>query len=209
MASPASEEHIPLGLHGDGARLWTVSKYEKFVGISMNLPLFRPSAARYSRFMVFVIDNSKIYKNRTMNEVWKRLAWSFNSCFEGINPTIGWNSQPLTGSDLARAGMPLTAQGYKFTITEFRGDWEWHRDTWRPSASWISKAICFKCSSRAEGDPSLLYTNVGGSAADACQWIREEFSLTSFISRRLKENNLCDSDYIIHVPARAKAPFSP
>ena len=194
LASPASEEHIPLGIHGDGARLWTVSKYEKFVGVSLNLPLFRPSSTRYARFMVFVIDSAKFFKNRTMNEVWKRLTWSLNSCFEGINPTIGWDSQPLRGSDLERAGKPLTHQNLKFSLTEYRGDWEWHRDTWRPLASWISTDICFKCPCRAKGDPGYVYTNVGGTAADNCQWINEEFSLTSFINRRLKSNNLCNSE---------------
>ena len=44
---PASPQHVPLGLHGDGARLWTVYRVEKMVGVYMNIIHFRPLSVRH------------------------------------------------------------------------------------------------------------------------------------------------------------------
>ena len=99
MSSPASNEHIPLGLHGDNARLWTVHQIEKQMSVSLNLPLFRPRATRFSRFVVFTIANNKLWKNRTLNTVWRRLVWSINACFDGLHPSVGVGGGALRPSD--------------------------------------------------------------------------------------------------------------
>lgn len=90
VLSPASDDHIPIGLWGDSARLWTVYRIEKQMSITINLPLFRPRSTRHSRFVVFTIPAEKLFKNRTLNGVWRRLTWSINSCFTGLNPFRGW-----------------------------------------------------------------------------------------------------------------------
>ena len=110
VSSPATREHIPLGVHGDSARLWTVYQVEKQMSISLNLPLFRPRSTRFSRFVVFTCPSNKLYKNRTLNAVWRRLVWSINACFDGLNPTVGVGGVALTGPDALRAGTPMTAQ---------------------------------------------------------------------------------------------------
>lgn len=74
---PSPGDHIPLGLHGDSARLWTQCTFEKYTAISFNILHFRPKSVRYSRFVVFSIPTAKLFKNRTLNSVWRRLAWSF------------------------------------------------------------------------------------------------------------------------------------
>ena len=51
IQSPASSEHIPLGIHGDSARLWTVYKFEKVLGLFINLVHFRPRSVRHSRWL--------------------------------------------------------------------------------------------------------------------------------------------------------------
>ncbi|CAK8999463.1 Uncharacterized protein SCF082_LOCUS6057 [Durusdinium trenchii] len=156
--SSASRTHIPLGLHGDGARLWTQYKVEKIVAIFLNMPLFRPKSARHSRFLLFTIGRHKLIKNRTINVVWRRLVWSLNACFTGL-----------------------------FALTELRGDWEWHRDTWRFTASWQSHEVCFRCPAVTRGDESLVYYNNGPTSG----WVNRDFTLDQFIARRLKENQLC------------------
>ena len=184
---PASSCHVPIGLHGDSARLWTQYQFEKVTGVFLNIVPFRPRSVRHSRFLVFSCPTAMLLKNRTLNSVWRRLAWSFEACYHGVNPEVGVGGVPLTGNDLSRAGSPLTRSGQAFALAELRGDWEWHRDTWRPTASWQSNVICFKCPAVARGDTPYLYYNYG----EQCRWLQEEFGLEQFIARRLKENNLC------------------
>lgn len=172
LAHPASDQHIPIGIHGDGARLWTVQQMEKHFAISLNLVLFRPRSTRYSRWVLFSIPTEKILKNRTLNRVWRKIAWSINLCFSGLGPE----------------GRPLTKQHLRFALTEIRGDQEFHRDCWRPTSSWLSKTmVCFKCPAAARGPAPYLYWNNGSD----CAWDREEFSLETFVTQRLKEKQLC------------------
>lgn len=191
--SPASAQHMPVGLHGDGARLLTHVRFEKHIGVWMNLPLWRPRSIRYSRWLLFSIPRDKIFRNRTLNAVWRRLKWSFDACFQGLNPTVDQLGRALTGKDLQRAGSPITSQGLIFTVTEYRGDWEWHRDTFRPSASWTAVSICFKCPAKVRAQPhSLLAYNWGSCLEDNCGWIRQEYDRDEFLVLRLKNRNLCN-----------------
>lgn len=189
VSSPASRDHVPLGLHGDGARLWTVYQVEKQMSISINLPLFRPRATRYSRFVVFTCPAGKLFKNRTLNAVFRRLAWSINACFDGFYPTQGVGGKPLKGSDANMAGRAITKNGLRFALTEVRGDWEFHRDCWRPTSSWLSttKPMCIQCPAVASGPTELLYYN----NEDSCTWNNQEFNLGEFVSQRLRDKNLC------------------
>ena len=127
----------------------------------MNIVLFRPSSVRHSRFLLFTCPSAVMVKNRTLNRVWRRLAWSFNSAFEGINPVIGESNRPLIGGDLARAGTPLTSTCRKFALVELRGDWEWHRDVWRTTATWKAVKTCFQCPAVSKGPSEYLYHNIG------------------------------------------------
>ena len=188
--SSATSQHVPLGIHGDAARLWTQYRFEKVTAIWMNLTLFRPKSARHSRFLLFSCPTAVMVKNRTLNRVWRRLSWSFNATFTGLNPTCGEGGKALSGGDLLRAGTPITVSNRRFALVEMRGDWEWHVQTWRPSASWLSTNVCFKCPAQAKGEASYLYHCIDSN----CQWIGEEYTLDEFISRRLKDRHLCGSE---------------
>ena len=133
LQSPCTSSHIPLGIHGDAARLWTQYKHEKVVAVWMNIVHFRPLSSRHSRFLLFSVPNAVMVKNRTLNRVWRRLVWSFEAAFSGINPTLGEGGRPLHGADAARAGTPITS----------------------------SINTCFKCPAQIKGDPSLLYHTIG------------------------------------------------
>lgn len=186
VQSPATVNHIPVGLHGDAARLWTQHKVEKVVAIWMNIVHFRPISSRHSRFLLFSCPHAVMVKNRTLNAVWRRLVWSFEAAFTGINPTLGEGGRPLRESDVAWAGTPITSSGWQFALCELRGDWEWHRDVWRFNASWQATNTCFKCPAQNKGDHGLLYHTIGAD----CDWIHQEFTLAEFISQRLKERHL-------------------
>lgn len=185
---PSPGDHIPLGLHGDSARLWTQCTFEKYTAISFNILHFRPKSVRYSRFVVFSIPTAKLFKNRTLNSVWRRLAWSFEALYQGTYPQTGVGGAPLTDHNLKFAGLPITKSGQRFALCEFRGDWEWHCSMWRPTASWQSINICFKCPAVAAGESAeLLYWNI----KEPCGWHQQEFGLEQFLARRLKDTNLC------------------
>lgn len=188
LESPATAAHIPLGIHGDAARLWTQYKHEKVVAIWLNVLHFRPASVRHSRYLLFSCPHNVMVKNRTLNRVWRRLVWSLEAAFDGINPVLGEGGKPLSGHDLHRAGTPLTPSGQRFALVELRGDWEWHVSMWRPAASWVSLDTCFKCPARSKGCPGYLYHNVGPTS----EWLRDEFTHHQFISRRLKDKNLCN-----------------
>ena len=184
----ASEQHVPIGLHGDAARLWSQNKFEKVVAISLNVCHFRPRCVRFSRWVVFSCNHHEVYKNRTFNAVWRRIIWSLEAAFDGLHPTRGFGGKALTRKQQARAGQPLSRRGTKWALCELRGDWEWHVQVWRPTASWQGINVCFKCPAVAKGnDPRNLYWNHG----EECAWHSEEFGLDQFVARRLKDRNLC------------------
>ena len=188
-AHPATEWHVPVGLHGDGAKLWTQYRVEKYVAVWMNLPLFRPRSVRHSRFLLFSIEKWKMIKNRSLNVFWRKVVWSLNAAFTGRNPSLGPGGQPLSGSHLERAGRPICKSQQKFALTELRGDWEWHRDVLRFSAAWQSQLMCFKCPAATKGhgcDAYIYYNN-----SPTSRWLEEEFNLEQFVARRLKERQLC------------------
>lgn len=184
----ASDRHIPIGLHGDAARLWTQVRFEKVIAIHLNVCHFRPRSIRHSRFLLFSCPYEKLYKNRTLNQVFRRITWSLEAAFDGMNPQTGVGGKALSLHDQKRSQQPLTRCGARFALCELRGDWEWHVFLWRPRASWQSNVICFRCPCLAKGpDTSKLYYNSG----DDCSWESEEFTLQEFVVHRLKETNLC------------------
>lgn len=184
--SDASDEHVPVGLHGDAARLWTIHRFEKVMAIFLNLPLFRPRSVRHSRFLLFSIPREKLFKNRTLNAVFRRLLWSLEAAYDGVFPQTGVAGRPLSETDQERALCPLTKSGARFALTELRGDWEYHVEVWRPNASWKSDTICFRCPAEAKGASGNLFWNHGDGT-----WESEEFGLESFVARRLRDSNLC------------------
>ena len=183
-----THDHIPVGLHGDSARLQSQVVFEKHVGIFLNVVLWRPRSVRYSRFLLFSMPTERVFKNRSFNAVFRVLTWSLNAALDGLHPSCGPGNAPLTGKALQLAGTPLTPTGLRFALTELRGDWEWHRDVWRPTASWNSKGpVCPLCPALREGPPEYCYYNAG----EGSSWIRECFSTPQFVARRLKDKQLC------------------
>ena len=181
-AYPDCRDVIPLGLHGDGARLWVQHRTEKCFAITMNMVLFRPVSTRHSRFVLFSIPVELLYKNRTLNCVWKRLVWSLNACYEGYYPATLPNGTPVHGPRRF-----VTRQQLRFCISEIRGDWEFHRDMWRPTAAWNSIQICMRCPAMSQGQKEYLYWN----NEDSAKWPDEVFGVNEFVARRLKQRNLC------------------
>ena len=140
--SAATEHHIPLGVYGDGAQLITQYKKEKLIGLFLNLILYRPRSTRCSRYLLFACDEERLVKNRTMNAVFRRLLWSFEALYTGLNPSAPPPGACLSPADLQRAGTRITAEGRVFAVVELRGDWAWMKQIFRfPRCGWQAKMV--------------------------------------------------------------------
>lgn len=124
---------VPLGLYGDEAQLFTQHKKEKWLGVFIDLPLFRPRSIRSSRYLVFSIDANKVMPGRTLNWVMRTLVWSFNALDSGVNPDRGVGAQDLLPHQQHIAGRPISEScpHQRFSLCEIRGDWRYHRDLWQ------------------------------------------------------------------------------
>ena len=156
-------KRVPLGLYGDGAQLVTKYKVEKTVAIFFNVLLHRPRSIRFSRFLLYSVDEKKLLSNRTLNAVYRRLVWSFQALFDGLNPTTGPHGRPLGPRDASRAGLPIVQSGRKFCVVEIRGDWSWQKQSFHFRASWKGKQVCHQCGARSQNDQGngLLYWKLG------------------------------------------------
>ena len=186
--------HVPLALYGDAARTVVQYKFEKVLGVFLRLVLWRPKSMRYSMFLLFSCETHRMTKT-TLNVVLRRLVWSLNFCYEGVHPVTGCRGKELSQREKELAGSPLTTNHDTFVVSEFHGDWEFHRDLWHLNSSWKGKRICFKCTAVPAGDETLLYYNTGESREDNCQWISQEFTKDQFIAQRLKDGRPCISHH--------------
>ena len=201
-ATEESRGRIPLGFYGDSAQLITKYRYEKMMCFFINIPIFRPKAVRYSRFLIWSCDNSLLYKNRTTNAVLRWVVWSLNFLYDGINPTCRPGNRPLSAGECQRAGQPVTNAHHKFQVVELRGDWEFHKFIWNYRCSWkggVNMGICFRCPAMAKSpDDGLLYWNYH----DNSTWSQRDFDTVDFITQRLPRSHICPLVILFHNPFR-------
>lgn len=162
LQSPASDEHIPLALYGDGVRLYS-NQDVKMYGIWISLPLWRCSSSRCSRWCVAAIEHWKLYGSQTLDTIMERLTYSLNLLFKGFGP----DGDQLCG-------------GRKFTVTELKGDWGWHKVVFQFWSAWNRKdSVCFRCNATAipgVEDAKLFWD-------ETADW--REFSLEQFLVAQL------------------------
>lgn len=155
VASSSSDRHIPLGLHGDAAKLRQLAfqPAQKMLGIFLNAPLWRPKTCRASRWLLFAIREEDLYKHHTLNAVYHRIVWSLNCLHSGMYPSTGPNGEQLEGKKKERAGQPI-CQGMQFSVTEIRADWVYHKQALRFHSSWaggVTVPVCFLCPAMTRG----------------------------------------------------------
>lgn len=191
LDGPDDTSFIPVGFYGDGARLATVYKTEKLIGLWVNLPLWRPKSTRASRWMVFSILADKLFKDHTLNHVLKHLLWSFWCLYSGEIPSRGPFGGDLPKHMSGREGEQLIKERkLRFIVTEYRGDWEWHRDLWHVrNCSWVSIniGVCFKCGAMSKG----AWNNAHYNTDENTVWAATEFSKEEFMELRQPDRWLC------------------
>lgn len=168
MLSPATTEHIPIAVYGDSCRLYNGQPGSKYLGIFISLPLWRPHSTRYSRWCIFSMECAKLFGRETLHPILQRITYKLNLLFE--NGVEGPDGQKL-----------------KFSCTEIRGDWEWHKQLFDLTSSWKSIAnVCFRCTACARAaNPKKLYYCLD----DDADWT--EFSLTEFLATQIKNDLTC------------------
>ena len=181
LAHPASDEHVPIGLYGDSAKITTAFDSDKILGVFCNFPLWRPKEIRYSRFLLFAIEESKLHGPHTMNAVFKRITWSCNLLFDGCLPLACPSSVP------AQQSQWICKDRSRFAVCELRGDQLWHKQVFRWKASWVwtSDRVCHACDARqfGPGMQDRLYYKFAG-------WLPHEFSYEQFLARRMPDRLL-------------------
>ena len=200
----ATSRHVPLALFGDGARCrqQTYKKVEKVFGFFISLPLWRPKSARFSRWLLFSIDESLLFGRKTLNCVLARITWSINLLFWGLWPTHGPCNEEI---DSRRKGQQITADGRVFALTELRGDWSYFKQLFGLQSSWkagTNASVCFKCSAWGIGPPSHQYYHIGPRAH---VWTTE-YSLASFLANEMPETDVCilTEKFVFRQPMKKK-----
>lgn len=143
----------PCGFYGDEAAIGLVNNPgNKVYGFFMNLPLYRPTATRLSRYLLFSIESDNILTvEQTIYPVLEKLTESFNRMTE------------------------IGVSGRRFLVSELRGDQAFFRYIFRHRSWWIANKICFRCCACSDVQ-RLVYTTCEG---DWCDTYRstEEFCL--------------------------------
>lgn len=159
----ATDQHVPLGLYADAAmaRQQAYRARETVFGIWLNLPLWKPKSTRFSRWLLFSLDESLSLGRATLNPVWGRIVWSVNHLFFGLFPRRGPSNECL-GKAGERGGQNVCSKdgvALRFAVTEIRGDWKFFKDALGLQSSWkggSKKSICFKCTCMQDG-PNPYY----------------------------------------------------
>lgn len=80
-----------------------------------------------------------------MRPILKRAAWSLKLALQGRRPQANIASSEgfeLTRREKLSAGSTMST---KFAVTEFKGDWAWHKFFFEIEPYWKRGDICYRC----------------------------------------------------------------
>ena len=122
----------PLGIHGDEANMGIISQpYSKIIGMTLNIPIYRPKSTRISRFLMFALESASLVDViQTVNPILERVVASLNRCTES---GVGEGNR-------------------KFILTEVRGDQAWLYFLFQHKARWNAVNVCFRCGAHTKPD---------------------------------------------------------
>ena len=175
---------VPIGVYGDSAKVETNFNTDHILAFFCNLVLWRPPSVRYSRFLICAIPESRL-TGETINCILRRVTWSANHSFYGFFPAADHMGQALVGNAGIVAGQPLTEEGYRFQVTELRGDWSFHKKVWGwPKVMWNAVDICHQCTAKGI---SQNWQEVFWNFEDNNH---HEFTLTQYLAHRMPERRV-------------------
>ena len=137
---PASCHHNPVGVAGDDARYNLAG--QKIIIMMVSLVLHEPQRLEVCRYPFFLLREGLSLGKRTLHDVLKLLAWSLNVGFRGIYPTQGPFGEDFSKRRVRAGGRIF---GGPFALSEWRGDWKWHREILDLRQHYSSNCICLFC----------------------------------------------------------------
>ena len=114
---------VPLGFYGDEAVIDLINApTNKIHGLTLNIPVWRTSSTRLSRFLLRSIESDKIVSvEKTIFPVLQLITDSFNKLAEeGVN-------------------------GLRFLVSEIRGDQVFFKSLFQHRSWWKATEVCFRC----------------------------------------------------------------
>lgn len=159
--------HVPVTIYGDTARYGQGYDQAKVTGCFMSLPLWRPKSTRMSQWLLFSVNADISLGPETLNPLYLAIVESFNEAFHG---------RSLEG--------PLLP--HKFAITEFKGDWEYHFQTWGLRRWWKTRYVCWRC--HAENHANATHSCFDFD--DNPTWQGATVSHASFVANMVRRQNL-------------------
>ena len=161
-------EHIPLTLYGDSARYGQGFDQSKVTGCYLSMVLWRPRSTRMSQWLLWSLNAELSLGWRSHYPLYLALVKSLNAAFDGLTPE---------GRKLGR----------KFCVTQFKGDWEYHWQTWRLSRYWRTRLVCWRCD--AENHDSARHSMLDFS--DRPAWLGTQISHNRFVAELLPHSGIC------------------
>ena len=158
MQSPASCDHIPFALYGDGCKI--MDDGTKVVGLFLSMPaVWRPQSSRCGLWCIFALEEHKCYGYHTMHTILRHITCSCSMLFEGRADLVG---------------------GRKFCITELKGDWQFLKQELNFRSNWNRlDACCFLCTAKIKSaNPKDLFY-----ALEDQNWVN--YDLISFLVDQL------------------------
>jgi hypothetical protein len=143
---------IPVGLHGDGGSFY---KHESMFVFTWN-SLLGTGTTIAKRFVLTVLRKSQVVP-ATLDALFEVFAWSFNVLLTGLTPSVDWRGAPVGG------GQDYLCGGYRGSLIQVRGDWEFHCQIFRLPKWSHGGNMCWMCGATAEGD--LRFTDCTAGAA--------------------------------------------
>ena len=156
--------HIPLALYGDTARYGTGFDQSKVTGCFLSLVLWRPKSTRMSQFLLWNLNGELSLGAKSHNPLYLAVVNSLNTLFDG---------GPV---------------GHKFVVTEIKGDWEYHWQTFRLVRYWKTNFICWRCS--AANTPNAEHSCFD-VMTDQPSWMGTQVSHDDFVVNGSKDDFLC------------------
>ena len=160
---------IPIGMHGDGGAF---SKNDALYIFSWN-SLLAVGSTETKRIMFTVVRKSELVNGvgGTFDAIWKIFAWSLNAMLDGMTPSVDWLDRPIPGGNEVLAG------GWKATLCQCRGDWEFYWQVFNFPRWNSADSICWLCkASASDKHKELLWTDCGADAGWRCtRWTHESY----------------------------------
>eukprot|EP00439_Symbiodinium_sp_Y106_P053685 s827_g7.t1 len=123
---PASDEHVPVGLAGDDTQ-YNLAGAKLIINL-VSFPLYDSAASKLCRWPYFVLRYEVSLGERTLDPIWRVAAWSLNIAFGSVHPAHGRLGETWRKGS-ARATLAGKNLLCSYALTELRGDWKYHRET--------------------------------------------------------------------------------